>query len=191
MFARIDNMPVRKISRKWFIRNRISFGVGLFVVLLAGAPCLYALSHRRTSESPEDRVTAFYTWVIGTMVKKQSPVRQKKIVSTYLSKSLYRWLYTSADAETRNAYLLPGNDWSVSWIDEIKIVDKKKTASRAMLRVDLGEKRPPGDFVNPIQVNLISESGTWKIDCIQDADKELGGIPQFDPKYDPPGCKPV
>lgn len=191
MFVRIVNKAVGRISTVHFVRSRLLSGVLLFAVLPAGAPFLHAQSsHRQTGGSPEDKVSTFYKWVIGTMIKKQSPVRQRRVVSTYLSKSLYRWLYTSADAETRNTYLLPGNDWSGSWIDKIKIVDKKKTASRSMIRVNLGENVPPDDFVNPIRVSLIREGGSWKIDCIQSADEELGGIPEFDPKLDPPGCRP-
>ena len=191
MLVRMANKPAGQTSPGRILTNCLLLGVMLFAALSAWAPFLYAQSlHGQTGRSPEDRITTFYKWAIGTMVKKRSPVRQKKVVSTYLSKSFYRWLYTRADAETRNLYLLPDNDWSESWIDKIKIIDKKKTASRMRVRVDLGEKGPPDHFVNPIQVNLIRENGTWKIDCIQSADEELGGIPEFDPKLDPPGCKP-
>jgi len=190
MIVRIANKQAGRVSLVRSIRNCVLLGVLLLVALLVGPSLLYAQSYRQTSASPEDRVSIFYKWVIGTMIKKRSPVRQKKVVSTFLSKSLYRWLYMSADAETRNLYLLPGNDWSESWIDKIKIVHKKNAANRAMIRLGLGENKPPDQFVDPIQVNLIREGGTWKIDCIQSADEELG-IPKFDPKYDPPGCKPV
>lgn len=190
MFARIANMPVRKTSQGCIIRGWVLLAVMLFFALPASAPFLYGQPHRQTSKSPEDRVTTFYKWVIGRMIRNRSPVREKKVISTYLSKSLYRWLYASADAEMRRTYLLPGNDWSESWIDEIKIVAKKKTVNRTMIRVDLGEKEPPDHFVDTM-VNLVREGGTWKIDCIQSADEEIGSIPEFDPKLDPPGCKPV
>src|SRR5690242_5213392 len=112
MIVQIANKPVERISLGGFLRNCVFLGVILLVALPVAESFLYAQSYRQTSGSPEDRVSTFYKWVIGMMIKKQSPVRQKKVVSTVLSKSLYRWLYTSADAETRNLYLLPGNDWS-------------------------------------------------------------------------------
>ena len=170
-------------------RYCVPFAVALLVAL-AAVPYTNAQSPQQGDAAPSECVTTFYKWVIGTMVRKRTPVNQKKLVAAYLSKSLYRWLY-SQDAETRDLYFLGGNDWVESWIDEIEIVDSKVAPERAVVKVDLGKPEPPDNFVDQLRVNLRQENGEWRIDCIQTVESDEGDPSAYDSKYDPPGCKPV
>ena len=170
-------------------RYCVPFAVALLVAL-AAVPYTNAQSPQQGDAAPSECVTTFYKWVIGTMVRKRTPVNQKKLVAAYLSKSLYRWLY-SQDAETRDLYFLGGNDWVEYWIDEIEIVDSKVAPERAVVKVDLGKPEPPDNFVDQLRVNLRQENGEWRIDCIQTVESDEGDPSAYDPKYDPPGCKPV
>lgn len=181
-------MNFRRVERRY--RRAVLFAVAVFVVLAATVPFSNAQSPQQTNDEPAERVTAFYKWVLGTMVKKRTPAAQKKVVAGYLSKSLYRWLY-SQDKETRNLYFIASNDWLDSWVDAITIVESRVAADRAVVMVDLGRPEPPDDFVDRLRVNLRQENGEWKIDCIQNTDNDLGDVPAYDPTLDPPGCRPV
>jgi len=177
---------------KSILRNRAIAGALLLVALLAAVPSFHAQSpQQNTGGEPAWIVTTFYKWVIGTMVIKRSPIRQKRVMATWLSKSLYRWLYTKADREDRETYLVPGNDFIDAWVDEIKIVDSKVLAKRATLKVELGKPGKGDDFVNHILVNLKMEDGAWRIDCVRSNEDDAEDGYVFDPKLDPPGCKPV
>ena len=186
--ARKETQAAAGRTRRKGKRHCVLFAA-LFAAL-AAVPFSNAQSPQQTNDEPTERVTAFYKWVLGTMVKKRTPVAQKKTVAGFLSKSLYRWLYLQ-DRETRNLYFLASNDWLDSRIGDITIVDSRIAADRAVVKVDLGKPEPPDDFVDHLRINLRQENGEWKIDCIQDGYLELGGPIPFDPKYDPPGCKPV
>ncbi|KXK03898.1 MAG: hypothetical protein UZ17_ACD001000995 [Acidobacteria bacterium OLB17] len=174
------------IARPW--RRRVLLGVLLCVATVVTARSVEAQSPP-TVTAPGDQVTKFYKWALAAMAKKRSPIDQRRTVASYLSKSLYRWLYTRADRETRNLYFLASNDWLESWIGEIEIVDSKVADARAVVKVDLGKADSPDDFVDHLQIRLTLEKGVWKIDCIQNADESLGGTPEFDPEVDPPGCR--
>lgn len=171
--------------------NRATIGAVLLVTLLAAVRVQAQSPQQVTGEEPSQVVTTFYKWVIGTMVTKRSPLRQKRVMATWLSKSLYRWLYTKADREERETYLVPGNDFIDAWVDEIEIVDSKVLAKRAVLKVDLGKPGKADDFVNPLLVNLKMEDGVWKIDCVRSNEDDTEDAYMFDPALDPPGCKPV
>lgn len=177
---------------KGVLTNRATIGAVLLVALLAAVPNSHAQSPQPAfGGEPAWVVTTFYKWVLGTMVDKSSPIKQKRVMATWLSKSLHRWLYTNADREERETYLVPGNDFIDAWVDEIKIVDTKVDAKRAAVKVELGKPGRDDDFVNHILVNLKVEGGVWRIDCIRSNDDDTEDAYVFDPKLDPPGCKPV
>ncbi|MEZ5424571.1 MAG: hypothetical protein R2682_15930, partial [Pyrinomonadaceae bacterium] len=74
---------------KGVLTNRATIGAVLLVALLATVPNSHAQSPQPAfGGEPAWVVTTFYKWVLGTMVDKSSPIKQKRVMATWLSKSL-------------------------------------------------------------------------------------------------------
>lgn len=135
-------------------------------------------------ESPEGRVRNFYQWVGGNENKGVESRKQKKVIFSFFSGRHYRWFYKLGVGD-QNTYLISGNDWLETFANKINVGKSLVKANRAAVTVDLGDSSD--DFVNHIRVNLLREEGVWKIDCLENTDLGL----TFDPRRDPPGCRPV
>ena len=118
----------------------------------------------QTNNTPESRVKSFYGWYLKSFVP--DPARKKTVLNLSLSTRFHRWYYSKAGQNADYDVFLDGQEWSDAWVDNITMGKAAITGNKAVLKVIL-RSPPPEELVKTLQIRLIKESGTWKIDYVK------------------------
>jgi hypothetical protein len=130
-------------------------------VIVAAFGSLYGQSNK----TPEGRVKNFYGWYLASINKQHDPAKNKTVMNSHLSQRFSRWFYSKAGQNLDYDIFVNGQEWDEAWADRINIGDLKINRTTAVAKITLGS--PPDEWVMKLQISLVSERGTWKIDRVK------------------------
>lgn len=119
--------------------------------------------------TPEVAAKDFYTWYLTELNAERYPIRQaKRQMLGKISTRLGGWIYSKSYQEYGADYFLDAQDWDENWVKGIstsKAVVKGNTATvKVTFAVPKGTYSGFGTRTLPI--GLVNESGTWRIDKV-------------------------
>lgn len=131
---------------------------------VAASPVERAVS-RQTLKSPEQVTRDFYKWYIHALNQNQDPIKQRQILSRYVTERLIREINRQIRANEYDAdYFLSAQNWDKDWERNITVNAINSTPDRAASNVTLNGAGIPN---YKLKVTLQKEAGVWKIDRVE------------------------
>lgn len=121
------------------------------------------------TETPEQTAKDFYKWYLTELNNERYPInRQKSEILKRVSKRLGRWLYSPAYEEFGADYFLDAQDWDENWAKGITTSKAIIKGNNATVKVSLTAPKGmnKGFGARSLNVKLVKEGGTWKIDRV-------------------------
>ena len=142
----------------------------LFLVLLASVPAMGSFSpaSANTQQAISWKVKKFYGWYMARLNKDKSPMEDRAMIRKHSSRRLWKWLNSKAYGEFGADYFLDAQDFGRDWGTNLKISNFKTKGKITTLTLRMGRTKPEQTEIGPHTINLklIKESGSWKIDRV-------------------------
>ena len=135
-----------------------------FLLILAGFSFASA-NGRLLITGPEDRVRSFYVWYLTAMNNQKDPTKSKTVMLSHLSARFGRWYYSKAGQHLDYDIFVNGQDWNKEWATHVTVGKAAIKGTTAQIKVKLGSAA--GDWDMNLQVSLVKEGGTWRIDRVK------------------------
>jgi uncharacterized protein YozE (UPF0346 family) len=140
----------------------------LFVLVIA-AFSLFFSSSAEAQTTPEQAGKTFYQWYLGQLNAQREPIRDnKKQMLAKVSQRLGRWLYSNAYEEYGADYLIDAQDFDENWAKNVAVTRVSLHGKKATVKVILSVPKgtASGFSTHTLTVRLVSETGAWKIDSV-------------------------
>lgn len=135
---------------------------------LAGATIVAPLAAQAGPEQiVKQRTRAFYGWYVGQIKREKSPLANRAVMRSYVSRRLEKWLYSPAFQEYGADYFLDAQDFDSDW-DKARAAIVRRKGNTATVQAFLGRPKPPGKGmgVHSLSLKWVRENGVWKIDRV-------------------------
>lgn len=139
----------------------------LLVALLGTMLSASRPSHANTPQAIGNKITGFYKWYVGVLIKNKNPMDDKAKIQQISSRRLWKYFHSKAyenfDADYFTSAQDFGDDWNVARASNIHIHGRTAT-----MAVTLGSpKKNERDMgQRTLQLKLVKEAGAWKIDRV-------------------------
>ena len=145
----------------------------LVVVIIAATFCRAteaAEPAKSLSSNPTEAIRGFYHWYVTELIANRDPMSNRAGLKDYATARLLKELGSmKRGPEGLNGdYFLDAQDFDNQWAKKISVSDVKVNDKNATAEVML--KGKTADMNRRLKVNLVLESGTWKVDKVQGRD---------------------
>lgn len=140
--------------------------------LIISLVAVAAVAPARAAEAnatPEECIRSFYGWYVKNLVANRDPMQQRKEIKRYATERLLKEIDKMAKGpEGLNGdYFTDAQDFDPLWAKNISISDVKTTGDKSNAHVLLNGSQ---GMRKKLIVQLVKESGTWKVDKVQGGD---------------------
>jgi hypothetical protein len=122
------------------------------------------------SSNPTETLRGFYHWYVTELIANRDPMSNRTALKGFATARLLNTLASmKRGPEGLNGdYFLDAQDFDNQWAKKISVTDVKIEGKNATAEVML--KGATADMNRRLKVNLLLESGTWKVDKVEGRD---------------------
>ena len=146
----------------------------LFVVVIIAAtfcrPTQAAEPAKSLSSNPAETIRGFYHWYVTELIANRDPMSNRAALKDFATARLLNKLATMKRGPEglTGDYFVDAQDFDNQWAKKISVSDVKINDKNATAEVMLKVKT--ADMTRRLKVDLVLESGTWKVDKVQGRD---------------------
>ncbi|HEX4630135.1 MAG TPA: DUF3828 domain-containing protein [Chthoniobacterales bacterium] len=139
------------------------------IVALFSVAAFIVVSETRAAESsatPEDCIRNFYHWYVTNLVANRDPMKQRNEIRRYATERLLKEIdrMVKGPDGLDGDYFVDAQDFDPLWAKNIAISEVKTRGDKSSAHVVLNGSK---GMRKKLVVQLVKESGTWKVDRVQ------------------------